>query len=367
MRTGLAQLPLHTGKAPAWLFSRMVRLAREITCHVVSEYGSDDVLRRLADPFWFQALGCVLGFDWHSSGVTTTTTAAIKEGIKGLETDLGLCAAGGKGAASRQTPYEIEKACDRFGSEPDSLVYASRMSAKVDSAALQDGYQLYHHAFFMTRTGGWGVVQQGMNEEARMARRYHWLGQQVSNFVCEPHAAVCCDAQGPALNLVASESSGVRTVSTEIAAHRWAETLSVIDRLPKLVLPRRHELLVADINPRYLNKILLRTYENPPKDFEALLSTPGVGPRTLRALALASELIYGATASTRDPARFAFAHGGKDGTPFRVDLATYERTITVLHHALDRAKVGRSEKVQALKRLAQLEEVGPNPMAPPAF
>ena len=366
MRTGLAQLPLHTGKAPAWLFSRMVRLAREITCHVVSEYGPDDVLRRLADPFWFQALGCVLGFDWHSSGVTTTTTAAIKEGIKGLETDLGLCAAGGKGAASRQTPHEIEKACDRFGSEPDSLVYASRMSAKVDSAALQDGYQLYHHAFFMTRTGGWCVVQQGMNEEARTARRYHWLGQQVSNFVCEPHAAVCCDTRGPALNLVASESAGVRTASTELAAHRWAETLTVIGRLPQLVLPRRHELSVADINPRYLNKILLRTYENPPKDFESLLSTQGVGPRTLRALALASELIYGATASTRDPARFAFAHGGKDGTPFPVDLDTYERTITVLHHALARAKVDRSEKVRALKRLAQLEQVGPGPMAPPA-
>ena len=356
MRTGLAQLPLHTGKAPAWLFSRMVRLAREIICHVVSEYGPDDVLRRLADPFWFQALGCVLGFDWHSSGVTTTTTAAIKEGIKGLEMELGLCAAGGKGAASRQTPSEIEKACDRFGSEPALLVYASRMSAKVDSAALQDGYQLYHHAFFMTRAGGWCVVQQGMNEEARTARRYHWLGQQVSDFVCEPHAAVCCDARGVALNLVASESAGTRAASTELAAHRWEETLSVIDRLPTLVLPHRHELSIADINPQYLNKILLRTYETPPKDFEALLSTPGVGPRTLRALALASELIYGAAASTRDPARFAFAHGGKDGTPFPVDLSTYERTITVLHHALDRAKVGRTEKVQALKRLARVEE-----------
>ena len=359
MQTGLAQLPLHTGQAPAWLFSRMVRLAREIICHIVSEYDSDEVLRRLSDPFWFQAFGCVLGFDWHSSGVTTTTTAAIKQGIKGLAKELGLYAAGGKGAASRKTPREIEIACEQLGSDADPLVYASRMSAKVDSAAVQDRYQLYHHAFFLSRTGRWSVVQQGMNEEARMARRYHWLGEQVSSFVCEPHAAVCCDGRSVSLNLVARESEAVRAASTELAGQPWHETQNIIGRLPELVLPHRHAVAMADINPRYLNKILLRTYERAPRDFESLLSIEGVGPQTLRALALASELIYGTPASTRDPARFAFAHGGKDGTPFPVDRATYERTITILHQALHRAKVERSEKVRALKRLAQLEQTGP--------
>jgi hypothetical protein len=359
MRTGFAQLPLHGGKAPHWLFSRMVRLAREVTCHIVADSGPDELLRRLSDPFWFQAFGCVLGFDWHSSGVTTTTSGAIKEGIKGLEQDLGLYAAGGKGAASRRTPSEIQIACERLGSGADALVYASRMSAKVDSAALQDGYQLYHHAFFFSRTGRWCVVQQGMNEGTRMARRYHWLGEQVSSFVCEPHAAVCCDARGVSLNLVAQESEAVRSASTELAAHPWQETLAVIARLPELVLPHRHTVSLADVNPRYLTKILLRTYEKAPQDFESLLGIQGVGPRTLRALALASELIYGTTASTRDPARFAFAHGGKDGTPYPVDRSTYEQTITVLHNALNRARVGRSDKVQALKRLASLEQAPP--------
>ena len=196
-----------------------------------------------------------------------------------------------------------------------------------------------------------------------MARRYHWLGEQVSSFVCEPHAAVCCDARSTGMNLVAQESEGVRTASTELAGQPWQETQRLIGRLPELVLPQRHTVSIADVNPRYLNKILLRTYERAPQDYESLLSIEGVGPKTLRALALASELIYGTPASTRDPARFAFAHGGKDGTPFPVDRVTYEHTITVLHHALDRAKVDRSDKVQALKRLAQIEKNGAIPAA----
>jgi uncharacterized protein len=354
MRTGFAQLPLHSGKAPAWLFSRMARLAREITCHIVGEYGPDEVLRRLSDPYWFQAFGCVLGFDWHSSGVTTTTTGAVKEGIKGLENDLRLWAAGGKGKTSRRTPIEIEAACEHLGRDPGTLVYASRMSAKVDSAAVQDGYQLYHHGFFFTNSGRWCVVQQGMNEAQHTARRYHWLGEEVDSFVCEPHAAVCCDTHSTTLNLVAQESDGVRVASAELASHPQ-EVLDVIQRLPELTMPSRHQVSLADVNPRYVSRILLKTYEHAPKDFESLLGISGVGPRTLRALALASELIYGTPASTRDPARFSFAHGGKDGTPFPVDRTTYEQTITVLHNALNRAKVDHSEKVRALKRLAQLE------------
>lgn len=353
MRTGTARLPLHGGKAPRWLFSRMVRLAREIVCHLVAEHGSDEVLRRLSDPFWFQAFGCVLGFDWHSSGVTTTTCGAVKEGIKGLETDLGLFAAGGKGRASRQTPREIEVACDRVSLEAAPLVYASRMSAKVDSAAVQDGYQVYHHAFFFTGRGRWCVVQQGMNEESAMARRYHWLGEGVSCFVSEPHAAICCDAQRPSLNLVAGESEGTRSASAELARRPPEKTLDLAARLPELALPRRHPVTMADVNPQYLRKILLKTYEEAPADFESLLGTEGVGPKTLRALALVSELVYGTEASTRDPARFSFAHGGKDGTPYPVDRPTYDRTIDLLHRALDRAKVDRSEKVHAFRRLAR--------------
>ncbi len=356
MRTGCANLPLHTGKAPAWLFSRMVRLAREVVSHVVAEYGPDEMLDRLSDPFWFQSFGCVLGFDWHSSGVTTTTCGAVKEGIKGLEQELGFYAAGGKGAVSRRTPSEITSACERLSRDPEPLVYASRMSAKVDSAAVQDGYQIYHHCFFFTPSGHWCVVQQGMSETDRTARRYHWLGENVSDFVVEPHAAVCCDHRGETLNLVAQESNDARSCSAQIAGQSPEKTLAALQKLPHLVLPRRHLVSEADVNSKYLKKILLQTYEQAPQDFESLLGTPGVGPKTVRALALVSELIYGARTSVRDPARFSFAHGGKDGTPYPVDRPTYERTIEVLHQALDRAKVDRSEKIGALKRLAVIEK-----------
>lgn len=352
MRTGLAQLPLHGGKAPRWLFSRMVRLAREVVCHITAEYGPDEILVRLSDPYWFQALGCALGFDWHSSGVTTTTCGAIKEGIRGLEKDLGLHAAGGKGAASRKTPQEIITACERLSRAPDALVYASRLSAKVDNSAVQDNHRLYHHSFFFTENGQWCVVQQGMNDVSGTARRYHWLGNRLDSFVNEPHAAICCDMRQKTLNLVANDSEPSRIAITELAAQPDKDVLSTLARLPDLILPHRHEVSAADVNPRYVKKILLRTYERAPKDFEALLGIEGVGAKTLRALALVAELIYGARASTRDPARFSFAHGGKDGTPYPVDRATYDRTIDVLHAALARAKMDRSDKIKALKRLA---------------
>src|SRR5919107_5806083 len=216
-RTGSANLPLHGGKAPAWLFSRMVKLSREITTHIVAEFGPEEMLRRLSDPFWFQAFGCVLGFDWHSSGVTTTVTGAVKEGIRGLEKDLGFYAGGGKGAVSRNTPSEITSACEKLSIDARPLVYASRMSAKVDSAAVQDGYQLYHHAFFFTPSGQWAVVQQGMNDANGMARRYHWLASHLESYVNEPHAAVCAEAEAPTLNLVASESDPVRSASADLS------------------------------------------------------------------------------------------------------------------------------------------------------
>jgi hypothetical protein len=355
-RTGTAQLPLHGGRAPAWLFGRMVQLAREITIHVVAEYGSEEMLRRLSDPFWFQAFGCVLGFDWHSSGLTTTVTGALKEGIRGLERDLGLYAGGGKGAVSRKTPGEIVAACERLSIDPKPLVYASRMSAKVDSAAVQDGYQLYHHAFFFTPSGAWCVVQQGMNDENAMARRYHWLASAVRSYVNEPHAAVCADRIGPTLNLVAAESEAVRNASAELSRGKPDIVVAALAKLPALTMPRRHAVLIADVNPSHLERILLKTYERAPADFEALLGMEGVGARTLRSLALVSEVIYGTPASTRDPARFSFAHGGKDGTPFPVDTGTYDKTIEALRAAVTRAGIARSERVAALKRLVKFGE-----------
>jgi len=352
-RTGFAHLPLHTGRAPPWLFERMVPLAREIVAHIVAEYGPAEVLRRLSDPYWFQAFGCVLGFDWHSSGLTTTVCGALKEGVRGLEHELGLHVAGGKGATSRKTPAEITTACERLGREPQPLVHASRVAAKVDSAAVQDGYQIYHHSFVFTPGGDWCVVQQGMNEETAMARRYHWLSESVESCVNEPHAAVCCDARTPSLNLVAAESAPVRERSATLARERPETTLEALGHLPTLELPRRHDVRpAADVDPHHLAKVLLKTYEAAPADFEALLCVPGVGAKTLRALALTSELIYGDRASTRDPARFSFAHGGKDGTPFPVDRATYDRTIETLHDAVRGAKLGHGEKMQAFKRLA---------------
>jgi hypothetical protein len=360
-RTGYASLPLHTGKAPAWLFGRMVRLSREILIHLTAEYGAREVLRRLSDPFWFQAFGCVLGFDWHSSGVTTTVCGAVKESIADIDHEIGFFAAGGKGGTSRKAPEQIADACARVGTDPTPLVYASRTAAKVDSAAVQDGYQLYHHVFFFTAGGDWCVVQQGMSDDTGMARRYHWLSDSVDSFVDEPHAAVCCDARGDTLNLVAHEAAAIRTASAELAREKPEVTLRALEgidpsrlrRVPRLDMPRRHALLPEiDIAGPYLQKILVTTYERAPADFQQLLGIEGVGPKTLRALALASELLHGTPAATRDPARFAFAHGGKDGIPFPVDRATYDRTIDIFNRAINRASVARSEKVQAFKRLA---------------
>lgn len=334
-RTGYAHLPLHGGKAPRWLFQRMVLLSREIILFVISEFGPEEVLRRLSDPYWFQAFGCVLGFDWHSSGVTTTVCGALKEGLR--DVDAGIIVAGGKGAASRKTPAEITGACERIGRDPQPLVYASKISAKVDNSAVQDGYQLYHHAFIFTPQGQWCIVQQGMNDANSMARRYHWLSDNVTSYVSEPHAAICCDATSETLNLVASESAAVRDACVELA---------------NLEMPRRHLVTRSDINPKYLDKILVRTYEAAPRDFESLLSIEGVGPKTLRALALTSELIYGTPASRRDPARYSFAHGGKDGTPFPVDRPTYDKTIEVMRTALNKSRIDRSEKVAAFRRLS---------------
>jgi hypothetical protein len=354
MKTGTANLPLHRGKAPRWLFKRMTHLAREITLVILEEFDTREVLNRLSDPFWFQSLGCVLGFDWHSSGVTTTTCGALKEALKGLESETGLYVAGGKGGTSRRTPKEILDVGEKLQVNPEDLVYASRMSAKVDSAGLQDGYQIYQHSFFFDQLGNWTVVQQGMNEDTRYARRYHWTDRVLKDFVCEPHAAVCCDRREEALNMVARESAEARSVSTILAQEPPDTLLGHIKHLQELHLPKHHEVRLQELNPSRLQSILVKTYEKQPQDFQDLLGMPGVGAKTIRSLSLIAELVYGVDPSFRDPVRYSFAHGGKDGHPYPVDRTNYDRSIQILSSALERARIGDGDRLAALRRLGRM-------------
>lgn len=345
---------------------------------MVADRGADELLRRLSDPFWFQAFGCVLGFDWRSSGVMTTVTGALKEGLRGVEHELGIYSQGGKGATSRKTPGEIRSRCDRLTLDPEPLIHASRMAAKVDSAAVQDGYQLYHHAFFFSGAGQWCLVQQGMSDETRTARRYHWLSESVTSFVNEPHKAICSDVRAPTLNLVAAEHGPIRKASVELAAAAPDRVMDVVSRYvsrqptpqgtnnvlpfdemerhepvvasPTLDMPARHALGLQDFNPRHLRSVLISTYERAPKDFETLLGLEGVGGRTLRALALVSEVIYGTPASTRDPARFAFAQRrqGRDTAPGRSgQLRQDDRHAAPRDGTRARRSIGQGECAQA--------------------
>lgn len=351
MRTGVAHLPLHYGKAPSWLFHRMKSLSREILLFIIGCYGEEEMLRRLSDPFWFQAFGCVLGFDWHSSGLTTTVCAALKEGLKGLENEIGFYIAGGKGRTSRKTPQEIEEICNKESIDGSSLIYASRVSAKVDSSAIQDGYQIYHHSFFFTKGGSWAVVQQGMNEETRYARRYHWLSEGVKDFVCEPHWAVCCELRKEGLNLVAMESEKTRQAITELSHEKPEFLLKEGRKAIELLLPRGHAIPYEEIRLERLENTFIQIHERLPKNFEELLIIKGVGPRSLRALSLISELIYGIKPSFKDPTKFSFAHGGKDGHPYPLNRKVYDNSIEVLRSAIEKAKLGDIEKINAIKRL----------------
>ncbi len=335
----------------------MSALSREITYAIVREFGQEGFLEKLSDPYWFQALGCVLGFDWHSSGLATTVTGALKEGLKGMEGELGLFIAGGKGAASRKTPQQIETYGDKYIINPDPLVYASRMSAKVDNTAVQDGYQLYHHVFVFTGKGRWAVIQQGMNENTKSARRYHWLGNAVKDFVVEPHTAVCSDQKNPTLNMVALESDDAREVTTSLSKEKPEKVIKEIQKMKHLELTGRHHVTLSDINPKRLYRTLIKTYEKVPEDFENLLGIRGVGPKTIRALSLVSELIYGKSPSYKDPARFSFAHGGKDGTPFPVDIGTYDKTIDVIKNAIHASRLGDKVKMDAIKRLDRFFDI----------
>jgi len=360
----MARLPLHYGRAPRWLVTRMIDLAREITTIIVDEYGRDEFLRRVSDPYWFQALGCVLGYDWHSSGVTTVLTGVLKNAIKPEVHGLAVC--GGKGKTSRKTPDEISQAGDNFDlstSRIEALRYASRMSAKVDNTAIQAGYQLYHHAFFVTEDGEWAVVQQGMSAQDRTARRYHWLSEHVQNFVLEPHDAIVGDVKrNVALDMTAKESEDCRKASTDIVKEKPEKLM----RLLQSVRPDHQTSLqkwIPEANwkeyalevlsmPNTLNwKAVKRAYDFQPENFEQLLGIRGVGPAAIRGLALIAELVYGAPPSWKDPVKYSFCVGGKDGVPFPVDKRSYDEIIEVLEGALEQAKVGEKERINAIKRL----------------
>jgi hypothetical protein len=333
---------------------------------IAEDYGSLDLLERLSDPWWFQAFGCVLGFDWHSSGLTTVTCGALKEARKVWGADLGIDVAGGKGKASRKAPAEITAAADRLGFDQgtgDALVTASKLSAKVDSAAVQDGFHLYHHTFLLAPSGGWAVIQQGKDE--RHARRYHWLGARVTDFTCEPHEGVRTEGRRPleVLNLIAAEAAASRRAQAQLVLFEDPDRLlNELERVtcgPTLFAPDHHPVLRADVNIPRLRKIVRRAHEAQPADFAALLGTEGVGPATVRALALLAELIHGAPPSRSDLserrwADYSYAHGGKDGHPFPVDRSTYERSIHVLEGAVRRAQVGDLERAHAFRRLASL-------------
>ena len=363
-RTGTASLPLHYGKAPRWLITRMTKLAKQIVTIIIDEYGQTELLRRLSDPYWFQALGCTLGYDWHSSGLTTVLTAVLKTAANPAEHGIAVC--GGKGRLSRQAPTEITQTAEAFGFSTDiihRLRYASRMSAKVDNTAIQAGYPLYHHAFLITEKGEWAVVQQGMCIKDRTARRYHWLSEKVRDFLIEPHNAIVGDARRQiALDMTAKESRECQKASTDIAKEKPTKIMNMLksirpkyqkslqEWMPKI---RRKDYITDTLYmPRNLNwKALKKAYEFQPRNYGELLNIRGIGPATVRGLALISELIYGKPPSWRDPVKYSFAYGGKDGVPHPVDRKAMDKSIDILQNAVKNAKIGDRERLRALERL----------------
>jgi len=368
-KTGVARLPLHYGKAPRWLTVRMHRLAREMVTIIIDEYGTAEFLNRISDPFWFQALGCVLGYDWHSSGVTTVVTGVLKNALVPEEYGVAVC--GGKGKISRQTPSEIEIIGEKFGFSGDrinALQYSSRMSAKVDNAAIQAGYQLYHHAFFVSEDCEWAVVQQGMCPEDRTARRYHWLSKGVKSFVVEPHNAIVGDAKRQVvLDMTAKQSEECRKTSVDIVKENPEKIMRMVvtarPRFQKSLqewLPRTPNSPLKESPIGFLSmpsninwKALQEVYEFQPSNYEELLGHKGIGPATVRGLALIAELIYGDKPSWKDPVKYSFAYGGKDGAPYPVNRQAMDESIQMLRQAIQEAKVGDKEKMSSLERLRQ--------------
>jgi len=361
-RSGSALLPLHNGRVPPWLASRMASLGAVVTQAIVHHYGRDEFLKRLAHPFWFQSFGAVMGMDWHSSGITTSVIGALKRGLGPLADELGLHVCGGRGQHSRKTPDELNALADRIGFDGESLVRASRLVAKVDSAAVQDGFDLYLHGFFVTDDGKWTVVQQGMNGDKKQARRYHWHSQDIESFVEAPHSAIDGPAQSEIVNLtdrLAGRSRSAQlSLLDEFGPDRIVAELAALSdekpaqaMLPHLVMPAHHDVRSGDVFTRRLHGTLAAAAERGPVDFPELLLTPGVGARTVRSLAMVAEVVHGAPYRFADPARFSLAHGGKDRHPYPVPLKVYDETLRVMKSAVASARLGQDEKLQALQRL----------------
>ncbi len=350
-KSGTADLPLHYGKVPAWLYERMASLGRSIVEVMLMDYGKDEVLRRLADPFWFQSFGAVLGMDWHSSGITTAVMGALKRAINPDAKSLGLYICGGKGKLSMQTPQELLQVSDRIGLNANNLIRSSKLVAKVDNTAIQDGYQLYLHNFILADNGNWSVVQQGMHEKDKTARRYHWHSEKIKSFVEEPHAGISGPSQGMIFNLTAAEAAanraGIMTLVRE-------DSFKVIQEFARLAMPSHHDVRASDVNLKRLGAMLYVARESPLVDFEDLLLLKGIGPRTLQSLALVSEVIHGAPSRFKDPARFSFAHGGKDGHPFPVPLTIYDESIQILKKGIEKSKLGHGDKLKSVQKLHQL-------------
>jgi uncharacterized protein len=344
-----ADLPLHYGKVPPWLAERMTLLGGAITESIILEYGKSEVLRRLSDPLWFQAFGSVLGMDWHSSGITTSVMGALKRAINIRSKELGIYIAGGRGKHSRKTPEELVQISNLTGLDGDQLVRSSKLAAKVDNTAIQDGFQLYLHNFILTSEGEWAIVQQGMNDASGMARRYHWHSEQFKSYLDSPHVGVTGVNQGLILNLADPKAevtrSGILSLTKENPDKMFGE-------VRKIVMPRHHEVLESDVNMKRLGAVLTLAHERDVQDFESLLLLEGAGPRTVQSLTLVSEVIHGTPSRFTDPARFSFAHGGKDGHPFPVPLKVYDETINVLKVAVEKARIGNTDKAKAIQQLS---------------
>ncbi|GAA4309317.1 DUF763 domain-containing protein [Mucilaginibacter gynuensis] len=352
-RSGNADLPLHYGYVPTWLAERMAKLGLAIVENIIADYGTEDVLRRLSDPFWFQSLGAVMGMDWHSSGITTSVMGALKRAVNPHSKELGIYICGGKGKQSTQTPAELLKVCETTGLNGEHLVRCSKLSAKVDNTAVQDGFQLYTHNFILSNTGQWTVIQQGMSANSKTARRYHWHSEALNSFVNDPHTSIYGQNSGYILNMADKQAEGSRNGVMAIAAEKPEQMLREISHL---VMPDHHDVRARDVDMKRLGAVLWLAHEKQPKDFEDLLLLQGLGPRTLQSLALVSEVIHGTPSRFKDPARFSFAHGGKDGHPFPVPTKVYDETIGVLQKAVYRSKLGNNDKNEAIKKLSQIAE-----------
>lgn len=362
-RSGFADLPLHGGRVPTWLAVRMTTLGTAITEAVVHHYGRAAFLSRLSDPFWFQAFGTVMGMDWHSSGITTSVMAALKRGLTPRAAELGLYVCGGRGEQSRRTPDELRGVAERTGMDGQALVRTSRLTARIDNNAVADGFQIYLHAFVLAADGEWAVVQQGMNEGSRLARRYHWHSASVREFTADPHTAIVGEPRGEITNLVDARAGAAQQALLTIAREDPARTLAEVRRLE---MPMRHDVRRADVHARRLGAVLALAHDRQLSDFASFLLLEQLGPRTLQSLALVAEVVHGAPSRFADPARFSFAHGGKDGHPFPVPLPVYDDSIGFMRRALDAARLGHTDKLQGFARLDRLARLVEGRLAPDA-